>query len=166
MDETNKRYDLGEKALKPGQSVWLNYDRFDMPEGDYRLYAERAPDKPLNERMAHYWGGWWGPHPSTGIQRASRMQLFIDEFGLVERSKLPDPVAVPEWVQQWLDDTIGPIDQWTLKAWIGEAVIAGAVRVETPDVPDEVKKAAAFVTDSPCSSLNSLFIAEYVLDRV
>ncbi len=142
MGETNDRYDLGE--LKPDQSLFLDHDLFDMPEGKYRLYAERVPDKPLNVRMADRFNDLFPSCPKW------RMRILIDELGLVERSKITDPIGVPEWVQRWLDDTIGPIEHgkvWALKAWVVDALIGGAVRAEKPDVPDDVKKAATFVAD-------------------
>ncbi len=93
-------YDLGEKALKPGQSVWLNYDRFDMPAGDYRLYAERIIDASLAERMSDHWGEWWKWNVRSDQDMHFRMQTLIDEFGLVERSKLPSPPEVPDDVRK------------------------------------------------------------------
>ncbi|MCP3880000.1 MAG: hypothetical protein GY701_16655 [Sulfitobacter sp.] len=129
MDEKNDRYDLGEKALKPGQSVWLNYDRFDMPEGDYRLYAERIVEEPLNLRMADYWEGWWGHPPYSDADRHFRMQRLINRFGLVERSKLPDPPEVPEDVKKAASDLslmyggAPPLGQvGTLLKWVLEQV--------------------------------------------
>ncbi|MCP3935631.1 MAG: hypothetical protein GY708_09705 [Actinomycetia bacterium] len=153
MGETNERYDLGEKRLKPGQSVWLNGERFDMPEGEYLLYAERRVEEPLAGRMADFWGGWWTIQPTSDASTSSdemerrRMQSLIDEFGLVERSKLPDPVEVPDWVQRWLDGDV-PIaaSRSNLKAWIRDALVAGAVRVEKPEVPDDVVAAASDLT--------------------
>ncbi len=120
MNEPTERIDRGTWWHDGGDAATSGDVLSGLPMGNYRIYVERAPDKPLNVRMAERFHGLFPSCPKW------RMRILIDELGLVERSKLPDPI----------------------------------------DVPDEVKKAAAFVTDSPCSSLNSLFIAEYVLEQV
>ncbi|MCP3935632.1 MAG: hypothetical protein GY708_09710 [Actinomycetia bacterium] len=117
-----------------------------QPSGEYHLYAERIVEKPLNERMA---GCFVALYPE-GKEFYYRLLVMIDRFDLVERSKLPDPVAVPEWLQRWLDSnvSIGPVGVSGLKAWIREAVIAGAVLVEKPEVPEVVLDAARYVADN------------------
>ncbi|MCP3879069.1 MAG: hypothetical protein GY701_11865, partial [Sulfitobacter sp.] len=89
----------------------------------------------------------------------------IDEFGQVERSKLPDPVDVPEWMQQWLDANVSIEPVSDLKAWIREAVIAGAVRVETPDVPEDVLADARWAASGVFSG-KVCRLADWVLEQV
>ncbi len=143
-----------------------------QPSSEYHLYAERIIDASLAERMSDHWGEWWKWTVRSDQDRHFRMQMLIKRFGLVERSKLPEPVAVPEWVQRWLDGAIGPISTgkvWALKAWIGDALIAGAVRVETPDVPAEVKEAVSalslmFKGAGPSGHTGTLY--NWVLEQV
>ncbi|MCP3883480.1 MAG: hypothetical protein GY701_34510, partial [Sulfitobacter sp.] len=113
----------GEKALKPCQSVWLNYDRLDMPEGRYRLPAERFVETPMNARMAERF------HELLSGRSSWRMQTIIDEFGLMERSKLPDPPEVPEDVKKAASDlplvyggATPPGHVGTLLKWVLEQV--------------------------------------------
>ncbi len=143
MDEKSERIDRGTWWHDGGDAATSGMILSGLPMGDYRIYAEPVVEEPLNERMAHYWGGWWGPTPTDGIQRAHRMQRIIDVFGLVERSKRSDPIDVPDWVQRWLDNNVSVPSVVALKAWVSDAVISGAVRVETPKVPADVKKAAS-----------------------
>ncbi len=128
MDETNDRTDLGEMEVTEAFTIGhtqIGEACKTLPEGVWRVYAERAPDKPLNERMAHYWVGWWGPAPPI----TPRMQMLIDEFGLVERSKLPDPPEVPEDVKKAASDlplvyggATPPGHVGTLLKWVLEQV--------------------------------------------
>ncbi len=162
MDETNERIDLGE--LKPDQSVFLHPDLFDMPEGDYRIYAERIVEDPLNVRMAERLDKFFPDRP----RERWRMQALIEDFDLVERSKLPDPIEVPEWMQRWLDSNvpIGPVGVSSLKAWIREALVAGAVRVEKHEVPEDVVKAAERVSQTSTAAIDPsvMALAEYILE--
>ncbi|MCP3857848.1 MAG: hypothetical protein GY698_24520 [Actinomycetia bacterium] len=129
MNEPTERIDRGTWWHDGGDSATSGEVLSGLPMGDYRIYAEPVVEEPLNERMAHYWGGWWGPAPSNGLQRAHRMQMLIDEFGLVERSKLPDPPDVPDDVKEaatfvssngWGAGSVENVD--TIVRWVLEQV--------------------------------------------
>ncbi len=137
-----------------------------LPAGVYRLYAERVVEKPLNVRMADYWGEWWKWNARSDQDRHSRMEELIKFFGLVERSKVPDPAEVPEDVHLWLDGHFTTGSLVRAKEWVRDALIAGAVRVEKPEVPEDVKKAATFVASRPGFFPKSLCIAKYVLEQI
>ncbi len=138
-DETTERISLGSpKVAAGGPTTIARYG--DLPPGTWQIYAERVPEKPLNVRMADCFNA---PH---GAAMDWRMQGLIDKFDLVERSKVenPEPVEVPEWVQDWLSGDIEPLTE-VLRGWVSEAVISGAVRVEKTEVPESVLKDARWV---------------------
>ncbi len=100
-----------------------------QPAGEYHLYAERIIDASLAERMSDHWGEWWKWTVRSDQDRHFRMQMLIDEFGLVERSKLPDPVDVPDDVKEaatfvffngWGAGSVENVD--TIARWVLEQV--------------------------------------------
>ncbi len=113
MDETNERIDL---VLT--HSVGGHYESSVVlePHTRYKATLTPATEKPLNVRMAGYWGG--------AADRSRSMQNLIDHFGLVERSKV-EKAEVPEgvledarWVSKnWtaIDSVVGELARWVLE---------------------------------------------------
>ncbi len=173
MDE-NERIDRGTWWPDGGDSVMSGEVLSGLPKGDYRIYAERATEKSLEERMVvalrGHWRSRWSDNATLTQERRDReeteaVQVLIDHFGLVERSELPEPVEVPDWVRWWLDNNIGVPPALTLKAWVREAVISGAVRVEKTEVPGDVLEAARWVKKNWQDGTRYGVAARWVLEQ-
>ncbi len=94
MNEPTERIDRGTWWHDGGDAATSGDVLKGLPMGDYRIYAERRVKEPLNVRMAEHLDKLF---PDA---MAWRMQMLIDEFDLVERPAIPEPVEVPEDVRK------------------------------------------------------------------